>query len=53
LPFLCVAHTKAPPVELVAVEPLDSLRGSGLLGELNETKPPRTTGDTVIGQNNL
>ncbi len=50
LPLLCLAHTKTPPVKLVAVEPLDSLCGRGLLGETDEAKSLGTTGGAVDWQ---
>jgi hypothetical protein len=53
LAFLCLAYSKAPTVELVAVEPFDSLYGSHLLGELDEAKPSCATGDAVEWQNHL
>ena len=53
MPLLCVAYPKISTVELVAVEPLDSLCGSRLLSELDETKPSWSTRDAVEWQNHF
>jgi hypothetical protein len=53
LPFLCLAYPKTPSVELLAVEPFDSLYGSHLLGELDKAKPFCTTGNAVERQSHL
>jgi hypothetical protein len=48
-----LAHPKTPALELVAVEPLDSLCASLLLGEFNKGKTSCAAGVTVDWQGYL
>jgi hypothetical protein len=53
LPLLCFLDTEAPTIELLAVESLDGLCGSRLLGKFDEGKSSWTTGTAVVGQEYL
>ena len=53
LPLLCFLDSETPTIELLAVESLDGLCGSRLLGKFDKGKSSWTTGTAVVGQEYL